>query len=448
MRQLARHLLALALLVCPLFAQDKDLNDRVSRLEKLLNKELARGEARDDRIRELEEALKKSTEALAHSRDRRKIEAEIEDYLERRLPEPTTGPSSSRLSIGGVIVGSYRFTEFSGSSSQTNTFQVEERYLRFIYRFSDTVTSRYYTNGSLAELEWHHSDLIQFNFGVIVVPFGQFNQRSFPDTFETLSRPLLYLGDEDIFVTPANNPTAVFRSIYSDTGVVFSGSLFGEEGSAYDQIYYALFITNGLVGVGDLAGGSAFSDNNDNKQIGIRVTFTTSQLMNNVRLGVGGSWMSGKYDLNDSLSYRMAGVDLLIVIDNVFARGEGTLTVRAEFVYAPREILAGTLGDPTTLINDASRVMGAYVIVEARIDTGWMVYVEVDWLRRDAPLLTAGLIDPANPDDVKSRILRYSIGIVRKFEIGIVWKFEYAYWNFDQGAPNAHRLSTQIVVPF
>ena len=66
MRQLARHLLVLALLVCPLFAQAEDLNDRVSRLEKLLNKELARGEKRDDRIRELEEALKKSTEALAH----------------------------------------------------------------------------------------------------------------------------------------------------------------------------------------------------------------------------------------------------------------------------------------------------------------------------------------------------------------------------------------------
>ena len=88
------------------------------------------------------------------------------------------------------------------------------------------------------------------------------------------------------------------------------------------------------------------------------------------------------------------------------------------------------------------------MIVEARVSAGWMVYVEFDWLARKGPLLSNGLVDTTNLAPVTSRIYRYSIGIVRKFRLGIIWKLEYALWDFDQGAPDAHRISTQVVIPF
>mgnify|MGYP002623134294 CR=1 FL=1 len=418
------------------------LQQRVERLERELAEERARGEKREQRLAELEGALEKATDALARAQDRRDLEAEIDAYLERKAP--VSGDAApSRLSIGGVLVISARFTDLAGNAPRSNTFQVEERYLRFVYRFSDDVTARYYTDGSLAELEWHHAEWLRFNVGQVVVPFGQFNARSFPDTFDTLSRPLLYLGDEDTFTQPANNPRPVFRSIYSDTGIVASGNRWRDA----DQLYYAFFVTNGLVGTSDLAQGSGFSDNNDNKQIGARAAYTLANPWERSRFGFGVSWMTGKYDTANSLSYRMYGADFVWVLENLFS-GEGSLTVRGEYVYAPREIRPAVVGDPTTFLNEASRVQGAYLLVEVRIDSLWMVYAESDWMARKGPQLTGGFIDPSNTADATANLFRFAAGVVRKFPIGIVWKLEYAFWDFDLGAPDAHRFSTQLVVPF
>ncbi len=420
-----------------------DLASRVEKLERLLQEEREKGTAREDRIRDLEGALQKATDALARSYDRRAIQEEIDAYLAAK-PEITTGGGggdgwSSRLSIGGVLVMSARFTDIDGARS--NTFQVEERYLRFVYRFSEQWTARYYTDGSLAELEWHVSDLIQFNAGQVIVPFGQFNPRSFPDTFDTLSRPLLYLGDEDTFATPANNPRAVFRSIYTDTGVVASGNWWNEG----NQLYYAAFVTNGLVGVDDLAGGAGFSDNNNNKQIGARVAYTMS--FETSRLGFGASWMTGKYDTANRLSYRMYGADFIFVLDGLFG-GDGSLTLRGEYVFAPREINPPTTTDPSARLNEANRTQGGYLLVELRLDRRWMVYTQADWMQQRAPLLTGGMIDPSATGDVKTTNYRFSIGGVYKLELGIIFKLEYAFWDFDLGASDAHRFAGQIVVPF
>ena len=438
-----RTLIGLVMLCALAVAQDKDdLRDRVARLEKLLQEERARGAEDRERLRELEVALDKSTQTLAQSQDRRTLEREIEHYLDDNPPRPSTGPSESRLNISGGIVMSYRYTSLTQDAGNANTFAVEERYIRFVYRYDEKVTARFYTDGSLAELEYIAHDLAQFNVGVVVVPFGQFNQRSFPDTFDTLSRPLLYLGDEDIFITPDNHPRPVFRSLYSDAGIVMSGNHWRGE----DQIYYAAFITNGLVGVNDLAGGSGFSDNNESKQVGARVTYTNGSLFERARVGIGGSAMGGRYDSGDMLAYRMYGIEFLLVVDRVFSR-EGSLTVRAEYVYAPRETLYGLEGDPGTLVNGTNRTRGAYVLVEARLDRAWMVYVQFDWMQQTALLVNNGLVDPSE-GQVTTRIYRYSVGVVRKFALGIVLKFEYAFWDFDLGEPDAHRFSTQLVVPF
>lgn len=418
------------------------LRERLERIERELAEERARGERREQRLRELETALEKATDALARAQDRRELGAEIDAYLEHRGP-PAGDREPSRLSIGGVLVLSGRFTDLSGNAPRSNTFQVEERYLRFVYRFSDDLTARYYTDGSLAELEWHFRDWLQLNLGQVIVPFGQFNPRSFPDTFDTLSRPLLYLGDEDTFAQPPNNPRPVFRSIYTDTGVVASGNRW----RGADQIYYAVFLTNGLVGTSDLAQGSGFSDNNDNKQIGARLAYTLANPWERSRLGFGVSWLTGKYDTANRLSYRMYGADVVWVVEDLFGGG-GSVTVRGEYVYAPREILPPLLGDPTAFLNEASRVQGAYLLVEVRIDARWMVYAEGDWMGRRGPQLMGGGVDPADAGDATANLFRFSFGVVRKFAVGVVWKAEYAFWDFDLGAPDAHRFSTQIVVPF
>jgi len=438
------YLLAAVLAAASLPAlAEETLEERMARLEKALAEERARGEAREERIRELETALDKTTEAFAQAQDRRALLREIEDFLADRSAIPSREPAN-RLSIGAVIVVSYRATRFVDGPARTNTFQVEERYLRFVYRFSEELTARYYTDGSLAEVEYHPSDLFQVNAGVVVVPFGQFNARSFPDTFDTLSRPLLYLGDEDTFATPANNPRPVFRSIYSDTGVVLSGNWW----RGGRQLYYAAHVTNGLVGVNELGQDSSFADNNDSKQFGARVAYAVAEILPRVRAGFGLSFLAGKYDSADSHSYRMYGADVVVVIDGIFRRGEGSLTFRGEWVYAPREVRFGTVGDPSALVNDVNRVQGGYLLAEARIDARWMVYVEGDLLSQEQPLLAGGLFDPLDPAEVRSRLLRVTAGIVHRFPIGIVWKLEYGFWDFDHGAPDAHRLSTQVVVPF
>ena len=426
-----------------MFAQEPDgLARRVEKLERELQAERGRGKDRDKRIAELEVALQKATDALAQSQDRRGLEAEIDDYLSER--GPVTGDAApSRLNIGGVIVTSARFTDLS-NNVRSNTFLVDEVYLRFVYRFSDDVTARYYTDGSLAELEIHFHDLLQLNVGRVIVPFGQFNPRSFPDTFDTLTRPLMYLGDADIFATPPNSPSPLFRTIYTDTGFVLSGNRWKDG----DQLYYSVFVTNGLVGATDLGQGSSFADNNDNKQIGARVTYTITSWWEHTRAGFGVSWLTGKYDSANSLSYRMYGADFIVVIDGLFRGGEGSITIRGEYAFAPREILPPVQGDPTMAINEASRVQGAYIIVETRLDARWMVYLEGDWMTQNAPLLMNGQIDPTDTNDVRSTIWRVSVGVVYKFRIGIVWKTEYSYWDYDLGAPNAHRVATQLVIPF
>ncbi|MHC4548779.1 MAG: hypothetical protein ACYTEZ_08365 [Planctomycetota bacterium] len=438
------RVLGTAVLCAVVAAQDPDdLGERIEKLERDLQRERARGDAREKRIAELERALQKATDALARAQDRRTLEDEIDAYLRARAPVgPEPGPAS-RLNIGAVIVTSYRYTDLS-NGGKANTFLLDEVYLRFVYRFAERVTARYYTNGSLAELEYHHHDLLQLNVGRIVVPFGQFNPRSFPDTFDTLSRPLLYLGDADIFQTPENSPSAVFRTIYSDTGIVASGNWWREG----NQLYYAVFVTNGLVGTTDLGSGASFRDNNDNKQLGARVTYTLASWWERARLGFGLSWMTGKYDDANRLSYRMYGADVVLVIDRLFRGGEGSITVRGEYVYAPREILVPTVGDPTLFLNSENRTQGAYLLVETRIDARWMVYIEGDWLAQKAPLLSGGAVDPANAALVHSRVRRISVGLVYKFSLGIVWKVEYAYWGFNRGAPNANRIGTQLVIPF
>ncbi len=451
---MVKSLAALAVLCVVASAQD-GLAERVERLERALAEERsqrdAEQEAQQKRIQELERALQKTTDTLGRAADQRNIEAAIEEYLAVRrgesADESVLGGGgagwSSRLNIGGVVVTSFRGTDIDGST-RTNTFQVEERYARFVYRFTDEVTARYYTDGSLAEVEFVFHEWLQVNVGLVIVPFGQFNPRSFPDTFDTLSRPLLFLGDEDTFAQPENNPRALFRSIYTDSGISASGSVW----QGQNQFYYAVFVTNGLVGTTDLAQGTGFSDNNENKQIGARLAYTNATMMSQGRFGFGLSWLTGKYDTRNSLSYRFYGADVLIVMDGMFRGGEGSLTIRAEYVYAPREVRLPTVGDPTATLNEANRTQGAYVLVEARVTRKWMAYVQADWMRRSAPRLTNGLVDPLNSADIETNLYRYSAGLVHKFEFGITWKLEYAYWDFDDGAPDAHRFSSQLVIPF
>jgi hypothetical protein len=143
----------------------------------------------------------------------------------------------------------------------------------------------------------------------------------------------------------------------------------------------------------------------------------------------------------------MYGADVLWVVEDLFG-GEGSVTVRGEYAYAPREILPPVLGDPASFRNEASRVQGAYLLVEVRVDPRWMAYAEADWMARKGPLLVDGAFDPASPGDVTANLFRFSVGLVHKFAIGVVWKVEYAFWDFDLGAPDAHRFSTQLVVPF
>ncbi len=289
--------------------------DRVRKVEEQLQQEREARKQLEKRVGDLESSLQKATEVLARAQDRRDIDEELEAYLKEQQVVVPAEEALWRLQIGVVLVGSYTAT-FDGAGDR-NTFSLDDAYVKFSYAFTDQLTGRYYTDGSLAELEFRHSDALQLNGGVVVVPFGQFNQRSFPDSFDTLSRPLLYLSNREIFVTAPNLPSPVFNSVYSDTGLVFSGSLWRGQ----DQLYYAAYVTNGLLGGNDLGQTSATRDNNNDKQIGGRVAYTNASWLERTRIGFGISAAGGDYDLNDELSYRLYGVDLLVVVGGFGADG-------------------------------------------------------------------------------------------------------------------------------
>ena len=416
--------------------------DRVRKVEEQLQQEREARKQLEKRVGDLESSLQKATEVLARAQDRRDIDEELEAYFKEQQVVVPAEEALWRLQIGVVLVGSYTAT--FGGAGDRNTFSLDDAYVKFSYAFTDQLTGRYYTDGSLAELEFRHSDALQLNGGVVVVPFGQFNQRSFPDSFDTLSRPLLYLSNREIFVTAPNLPSPVFNTVYSDTGLVFSGSLWRGQ----DQLYYAAYVTNGLLGGNDLGQTSATRDNNNDKQIGGRVAYTNASWLERTRIGFGISAAGGDYDLNDELSYRLYGVDLLVVLGGLGADGEGSVTLRAEYVYAPREILYPDATDPTMNINEASREQGFFVLIEVRLDSKWMLYGAWDELQRSGPLVTNGELDPANLNDVTTTIRRFAIGVAYRITAGILFKVEYAYWEFDLGVPDAQRISTQVVVPF
>ncbi len=194
---------SLVLLVAPALADDKD--DRIKKLE--------------DETAELKKEVKELKDERAAPADVSAIHAAVDDYLAHAAPAGSSGyyvgPGGVRRPGGAVTIGGYFSTRWVSPSAKGEMPSFEAT--RLVPQIHADVTDQIAFN---TEIEWEHggvsdeihgevdveyaelsfrfSDEFKFKTGVLLVPFGAFNQSHDDPMNELSSRP-----DVDRFVVPA-----------------------------------------------------------------------------------------------------------------------------------------------------------------------------------------------------------------------------------------------------
>lgn len=356
------------------------------------------------------------------------------------------GPVNRTPRVSGALMASYRLTWFAehrlpdGSRVEdSNTFQLEHSHVKLSGDLSEKlswelmpcVTHMNDFSVVTANFVYTLSPRLQATFGRFLLPFGQFNLRSLPGTYGTVSRPLLYSSHEDRQVRP--DPRVPGNFLFTprdDTGLGLSGSAWFGAGDVV-QVSYNLYLTNGLRAVSDQHG-RFWDDNNKGKQLGGRVG--VSYPGTRLTVSAAGSFLANRYEqehdqrawaVDAAASYQLAG-----------AR---RLTVRGEYADMTREI------QPTALLLQGDeQTKGAYVTVEAALTEAWGAYYQFDTLtaRTPAAQLNQGF------RDLEVTTTRHAAGLTLVVDEYLQLRAEYGLWLMPLGLPDAHRLAVQTVVTF
>lgn len=358
----------------------------------------------------------------------------------------TAGPVNRTPRVSGVMMGSFRSTWFpehelpDGTRVEDfKTFQVEHAHLKFSGDSSELlswevmpcVTHQNEFSVVTAHFVYARNPLLQVTFGRFLLPFGQFNLRSLPGSYSTVSRPLLYSSHED---RPIQIDTRLPRNFLftprDDTGVGVSGSKWFLKGDLV-QVSYNVYLTNGLRAVSDQMG-RFWDDNNSGKQMGGRlgVSFNGDP----VTLSAAGSFLSNPYE--ETYDQRAWAADAVASYQYATAR---RITLRAEYVDMTREIVP-----TTTLLQGDEGIRGAYLTAEANITGAWALYYQWDTLtaRSPAAQLNEGF------QDQEVTVNRHVAGVSVILEEYLQVRAEYGLWLQPLGLPDAHRIAVQTVVTF
>jgi hypothetical protein len=161
-------------------------------------------------------------------------------------------------------------------------------------------------NGFEIEAEKGHfdwnvwGDKVSLRVGKFVYPFG-------------IER-MAYSAPFNKLVDRPSPSLRIVPGIYSDVGVQLYGTL---QAPHVHALKYEMAITNGLDGFGDEGKQEDLDDNNSNKQLGGRLALVPFSWME-----VGGSYLTGKYDMDDDHRLYLAGVDLRLQRGGLEFRGE------------------------------------------------------------------------------------------------------------------------------
>ena len=356
------------------------------------------------------------------------------------------GPVNRTPRVSGALMASFRWTSFAehrlpdGSRVEdSNTFQLEHSHLKVSGDLSEKLSWEvmpcltHMNDFSVvtANFVYTLNPLLQATFGRFLLPFGQFNLRSLPGSYGTVSRPLLYSSHEDGPVRP--DPRVPGNFLFTprdDTGLGLSGSVWLGAGDAV-QVSYNLYLTNGLRAVSDQPG-RFWDDNNKGKQPGGRVG--VSYHGTPLTLSAAASLLVNRYE--DEHDQRAWAVDAVASYQYATAR---RITVRGEYADMTREI------QPTAvLLQGDEQTKGAYVTVEANLTEAWGVYYQFDTLTARSP--TAQLNQGFRDQKVTTN--RHVGGISVVLDEYLQVRAEYGLWLMPLGLPDAHRLAVQTVVTF
>lgn len=396
--------------------------------------------------------------------------ADLADFMSDDGDDAPVDAAHSGWTWSGVMATSYRYRKFGATLNDeavnTSDFQLEHVHLS-ISKDTGSKSSikvmpclTHMETFSVIEARfdldvWSKKDEMGFDLsgltftaGRFLIPFGRFNSVSFPDGFDTLSRPLLYQSHEDGFLSAPNNPTPLFFTQQSDVGSMLSYNTWLLDQEAQFNAYF--FVVNGLQGTNNINSLDMFrkwKDNNQDKTIGGRAVFS------NDLLKIGLSAMNGTFDRNDELQYDMFGLDFEIGLDLTPGNESNRrpLALYGEYVFSPREIMYGDLLVPSNQIKDLATLNGMYVGLSFKATDKFLMFVEYDSLENTQPELFGpgfNLLDTSKLDEISTSITRYTLGFNYMLDDATKLKAEYGFWDMDLDGPESDRFSVQLVVTF
>jgi hypothetical protein len=295
-------------------------------------------------------------------------------------------------------------------------------------------------------LEDDFETLLGAEIGRFNVPFGHFNLLAEPDMYPTISRPMVFASHDQDLIMPSGFPRPVFMTELTDIGATLNGSKWFDVAGANHQLWYAIWAGNGLYNT-DSGGsrdvswiqGRVNSDNNENKAIGGRLSYSAGELIR-----VGGSYMQGSYDPDSTLEYSAAGIDVSVKL--------GDLRLDAEYVHAPTDFSAPITNGASVINVEEYITTGYYVQARYPFCKKWEAVAMYDVLERDGPALLADKTLPIGGADVTTTITKKSVGLNYSVSDYVTVKSELAHFCFDASdAPDPDdvlRLSTGLVVTF
>lgn len=288
----------------------------------------------------------------------------------------------------------------------------------------------------MAYFDWIVDDAFSVRAGRFPVPFGEFYLRHDAANHRSATKPLPY--EMGRMLRRAEFNLAIVPEPYPDNGVELFGTFRGDR----VELAYSLYAVAGLkgsAGFGDLdfiqSRNEYFADNNRTPTVGGRLTLAFPDLpVPSWRwFAVGISGLSGYYDDDDELIYRMLGIDLYTRYDRINLRGE-IMMRRTEIPNRPQNFRQ-------TLLDLWVQREGFYLQLDGPM-TPWLEWlVRWDGFRRSGPVPVGVLLEP------DTYILRYTAGVNLVPATGVKLKINYEYWDFEHFEAE-HMVHTGLVGTF
>lgn len=347
------------------------------------------------------------------------------------LAEPEQGVAQNRWDWSGSIATNFRgyIREFNKAGELgMNTFTLEAAQ-KISYDLSDhaavnvkTCVSCHGFEVGQAYAEVFVHDMMNFEIGRFMVPFGEFNSRHDPSNFKTASKPLPYMMGH--MVRPLAHNYSILMTPYVDNGINMFGS-YWPNGDI--QLAYSLYLVNGLKGTNDFnwIQSADYRDNNPFPVGGARVVIAPYDLFT-----LGGSFMAGEYNNDSDLAFWIAGGQLTTRIKSVNFAGE--------YLYRKTEVRRP--GPAGALIRDDYNKSGFY----GQIDFPAQKYVE--FVGRVDGMLRKGAVVGQALDD-RMGILRFTTGVNVTPETNLVLKANYEFWHFTD-FDDIHMINLQVVLTY